>query len=115
MITDPVEVAKLRDSYYKVKALEAAVIERARLWLEMNGKPFQNFRNENGFSVKANLDTMLDENCVDVVFYQQDVQGRGEVNYIHVPRSFLFSADESSQDEKDYTEYLRLKERFEKK
>lgn len=115
MITDPVEVAKLRDSYYKVKALEAAAIERARLWLEMHGRPFQNFKNENGFSVKSDLGTLLDENCVDVVFYQQDVQGRGEVNYINVPRSFIFSANEPTQEEADYAEYLRLKEKFEKK
>lgn len=115
MITDPVEIANLRDSYYKVKALEAAVIERARLWLEMNGKPFQSFKNADGFSVHANLETMLDDNCVDVAFTQQDVQGRGEVHYINVPRSFIFSADEPTQREKDYAEYLRLKAQFEQK
>lgn len=115
MITDPTEVANLRESYHKVKALEAAAIERAQLWLRLNGKPFESFKNENGFSVRSNLDTLLDDNCVDVTFYQQDVQGRGDVHYINVPRSFIFSANEPTQEEKDYTEYLRLKKQFEKK
>ena len=115
MITDPVEIANLRDSYYKVKALEAAVIERARLWLEMNGSPSRVSRMQIGFSVKSDLDTMLDDNCVDVVFYPAGCAGPWRSPLHHVPRSFIFSADEPTQKETDYAEYLRLKAKFEKK
>ena len=111
MITDPVEVANLREAYYKVKALEDAAVERGRLWLEMQGKPVSAFKNANGFSVKADLDTLLDDSCVDVAFYNQDVQGQGSVKTIYIPRSFIFS-ESPAQEEKDYAEYLRLKEKF---
>jgi hypothetical protein len=114
MITDPVEIANLRDSYYKVKALEAAAIKRGALWLELHGHTAAAFKNDNGFSVKANLDTLLDETCVDVVFYNQDVQSRGTVKTVYIPRSFIFEAA-PTQEEQDYAEYLRLKEKFEKK
>lgn len=115
MITDPTEVANLREAYFKVKALEKAAIERGRLWLEMNNKPFANFQNGNGYSVRTDLDSLLDESAESVFFYHTDVQGRGDTNTITIPRDFIFSANTPTAEEQEYAEYLRLKDKFEKK
>ena len=113
MITDPAEVAQLREAHYKIRALAANAIERARLFLEMKGKPFQNFINGNGFSVKVDYDSLLDERCEKVFFYTQDVQGRGDVHTVEVPRDFIFSSATPTTEEAEFLEYKRLKAKYE--
>jgi hypothetical protein len=111
-LIDDFDVNKLLQAHLEILQLEAAAIDRACLHLEATGKPYENFKNENGFSVKVDRDSLLDTNFVDVRFYQTDVQGRGETKAVTVPRSVIFG--ELTVEEKEFEEYKRLKAKFEK-
>jgi hypothetical protein len=111
-LNDDFDVKNLLEAHHETQRLEAVAIDRARLYLEAQRKPSKNFRNENGFVVTVNRDSLLDSNYVDVMFYHTDAQGRGATQTVMVPRSVLFGAP--TQDELDFLEYKRLQAMFEK-
>lgn len=111
-LTDNFDVLALHVAYVEIKKLEKAAIDRARVYLELEGKPFINFHNENGFSVRTYLDSLLDADAENVTFYHTDVQGRGETNTISIPREAIFGPP--TEKEMDFAEYKRLKAQFEK-
>lgn len=102
----------LRDANREIHKLEAAAIDRARLWLEQAGKHVETFVNGNGYSVRVNRDTLLEDSFVDVVFYQRDEQSGGSTQTITIPRSVILG--DLTQDELDFAEYKRLQARFAK-
>lgn len=112
-LTDDFDIPALRDANREIHKLEEAAIERARLHLAQSGKWIETFVNGNGYSVRVARDTLLEDHFVDVTFYQRDEQGGGSTQTINIPRSIILG--DLTQEEKDYAEYLRLKERFEKK
>lgn len=110
-LTDDFDVNKLLQAHLEILRLETAAIDRARLHLEATGKPFATFKNENGFVVKVNRDSLLDANFVDVTFYHTDVQSRGETKVVTIPRSIILG--EPTFEEQEFAEYSRLKAKFE--
>lgn len=111
-LKDVYVIEDLMQAEEEIKSLEVEVIERARLWLELNGKATHSFINENGFSVRVWRESLLSPKHVNVIFYQQDVQGKGSAFEIIVPRDFILG--DSTAEEKEFKEYQRLKAKFEK-
>ena len=112
-LTDDFDLPALRDANREISKLEVAAIDRARLYLEHTGKYVETFVNGNGYSVRVNRDSLLENSYVDVAFYQRDEQGGGTTNVIQIPRSIILG--ELTEKEKDFAEYKRLQAIFEKK
>ena len=117
MITDAVEVQNLRDAYRKIRGLEAAAVERGQMYLSLMGKDAhynpEYFTNEHGYRVKADLDSLLDEQVDFVIFFARDEQGGGNWKTVTIPRAFIFG--DLSDEDKERAEYLRLKAKYEGK
>jgi hypothetical protein len=111
-LTDDYNVPALHTAYLEIKALAEAAIARARLHLELEDKPFENFKNSNGFSVQVQLDSLLDGNATNVTFYQRDEQGHGDTHTIQVPRAIILET--MTVEEQEFMEYKRLKAKYEK-
>jgi hypothetical protein len=103
----------LRDANREIHKLEEAAIERARLYLAHTGKNVETFINTNGYSVRVNRDTLLEDSFVDVAFYQRDEQGGGSTQTIQIPRSVILG--DLTKEEQEFAEYKRLQAKFEKK
>jgi hypothetical protein len=103
-------ITALRDANREIHRLEEAAIERARLHLEHTGKSVQTFVNANGYSVRVQRDSLLEESFVDVIFYQRDDQGGGSTQTITIPRSVIFG--DLTKDELEFAEYKRLQVKF---
>lgn len=104
-------VSELRAAEDTIQQLEQVVIERARLYLKMNGQYIEDFKNGSGFSVRVQRTTLLDEGAPEVVFLKQDIQGRGMVQQVRVPREFIF-AEDTDEREARWLEYQKLKKEF---
>lgn len=102
----------LKTAVAEIKNFEEFAIQRARLYLEINGHSTGGFQNGNGFSVKVRLLELLDETAEKVFFFQTDEQGNGRTQTVPVPRDFIF--EEPSQHELDFLELKRLQEKFKK-
>lgn len=104
----------LRKGHEGLLRLEAAAIDRARIYLESQGQPrFAQFHNANGFSVNVVMGTLLNDEHEDVVFHWTDVQGKGMTHDITVPRDVLLG--QPTDEEEEFREYKRLEAKFAKK
>lgn len=111
-ISEMFDMEKLAKAEEELKKLEAAAIERARVYRVLNNKSVAGFMNDKGFSVQVNRYDLLNENAENVTFYDTDVQGRGSTNTSYVPRDFIFG--EPSEKEIRWQEFQTLKQEFEK-
>jgi hypothetical protein len=111
-LNEDFDIVALRDANREIHKLEEAAIDRARLFLETQGVPTHTFKNEDGFSVRVNRDSLLEASYVDVVFYHTDVQGRGATKTVTVPRSVILGQE--TDEEREFAEYKRLQAKFEK-
>lgn len=111
-LIDDFDIVALGNANRQMHKLEAAAIDRARLYLEQQGKSVETFVNTNGYSVRVYRDSLLDNSFVDAVFYQRDEQGGGSTNTITIPRSIILGG--LTQDEIEFAEYKRLQAKFEK-
>lgn len=112
-LQDDFDVVALRDANREIEKLEEAAINRARLYLEHTGEYVETFVNGNGYSVRVNRNSLLENTYVDVAFYQRDEQGGGDTKVIQIPRSVILG--DLTKEEQEFAEYKRLQAKFEKK
>lgn len=113
-IKDKFDFDYLRGAQEELKQLEAAAIDRARIYFESKGKTgFAQFKNDNGFSVRVVMATLLYDNYDDVIFHWTDVQGRGNTDTVTLSRELVLGP--LTEEELEFREYKRLEEKFDKK
>lgn len=106
------DVARLRVALVEVEELKAFVARRTEFYVRMTTGEVVELRNVNGWAVVIANYELFNPDVEFVNVIRRDNQYGGDHGY-KVPREFLFGP--VTQEEKDFTEFLRLQEQFGKK
>lgn len=108
---------ELADAHRSLQEFADLLVQRFKEWMLVDGGRDidAQLRNSGGFmSVKANIDSAFlegkDDYIVNVIMAND--RGPSDSTTYHVPRSVIFSR---SEEEEEYRQYTRLREKFEPK
>lgn len=110
-IQDEHVIGELREAFAEIQTVQEKAIARAREYLMATKKGhYETFMNGNGYQVRVDTNTLLDVESSVVSFFWTDVQGKGLPQRVDVPRDAILG--EPTEEEKEYAQYLKLREKF---